>query len=219
MFQNHPQLMKELIELLSDSPRLAQLMGRHPHLLDNLLSPEFMQPLPETVELVSDLQLRYQQAVDFEDALNIARRFVKDRIFQIGVQTLRRSINAKEAGLAYSHLADAVLQSLMPLILDEFCQSYGQMPGGQLVIMHLVVWGRKHDADVRFRPDPDLRNAAGCYVRWKARAYAIDLLRSDRPAFCQCPDGADRRRDFVRSGYALASQWQCGTVGCEFRSV
>jgi len=137
MFQNHPQLMKELIELLSDSPRLAQLMGRHPHLLDNLLSPEFMQPLPETVELVSDLQLRYQQAVDFEDALNIARRFVKDRIFQIGVQTLRRSINAKEAGLAYSHLADAVLQSLMPLILDEFCQSYGQMPGGQLVIMAL----------------------------------------------------------------------------------
>ncbi len=153
MFQAHPKVMGELMELLGDSPKLAQTLSQNPSLLDNLLSPEFFQPLPPISELVVELALRFEQSVGFEDSLNIARRFVKDRIFQIGVQTLRGLMDAKEAGQSFAILAEAVLQALLPEVTAEYAETHGNLPDGKLVVLAL---GRLGSADMTPTSDLDL---------------------------------------------------------------
>ena len=137
LFHAHPTVMDELAELLGDSPKLAQSLSRNPGLLDNLLSPEFFQPPAAVATAASDLALRLAHAVDYEDALNTARRFAKDRAFQIGVQTLRGVIDAGAAGRHLADLAEAVLRALLPEVMTEFAQVYGKIPGASIAVLAL----------------------------------------------------------------------------------
>ncbi len=137
LFHAHPAIMDDLAELLGDAPKLAEALGRNSGLLDNLLSPEFFQPPPAVGAAASDLSLRLSQAVDYEDMLNLARRFAHDRGFQIGVQTLRGVIDAETAGRHLSDLAEAVLRALLPEVLAEFAQAHGRVPESAVAVLAL----------------------------------------------------------------------------------
>ncbi|MBN2753052.1 MAG: bifunctional [glutamine synthetase] adenylyltransferase/[glutamine synthetase]-adenylyl-L-tyrosine phosphorylase [Rhodospirillaceae bacterium] len=135
LFHAHPPIMDALAELLGDSPKLAEALSHNPSLLDNLMSPEFFQPPAAVATAASDLRLRFAQAVDYEDVLNTARRFVKDRAFQIGVQTLRGVIDAEAAGQHLSDLAEAVLRALLTEVEAEFAKLHGRVVGGTLAVL------------------------------------------------------------------------------------
>ncbi len=137
LFHAHPAIMDDLAELLGDAPKLAEALGRNSGLLDNLLSPEFFQAPPPMEVAAADLAGRLAQAADFEDVLNVARRFAHDRAFQIGVQTLRGVVDAETAGRQLSDLAEAVLRALLPQVEREFAQAHGRIAGASLAILAL----------------------------------------------------------------------------------
>lgn len=137
LFHAHPPVLDAVAELLGDAPRLADSLTRNPALLDNLLSPEFFQPPADAEALEADLRLRLGQAADYEDVLDVARRFVHDRGFQVGVQALRGAIDAETAGRHLSDLADAVLRALLPEVSAEFARAHGRLPGEGLAVLAL----------------------------------------------------------------------------------
>ncbi|WP_337997234.1 bifunctional [glutamine synthetase] adenylyltransferase/[glutamine synthetase]-adenylyl-L-tyrosine phosphorylase [Oleispirillum naphthae] len=149
----HPPLLDALAELLGDAPKLAEALSRNPSLLDNLMSPEFFQPPAAVATAASDLALRFSQAVDYEDVLNVARRFAKDRAFQIGVQTLRGVIDAEAAGGHLSDLAEAVLRALLPEVEAEFARAHGRIAGGSLAVLAM---GRLGSREMTPTSDLDL---------------------------------------------------------------
>jgi glutamate-ammonia-ligase adenylyltransferase len=153
LFLAHPAIMDDLAELLGDAPKLAEALGRNSGLLDNLLSPEFFQPPPPTEAMAADLDERLAQASDYEDVLNLARRFVHDRAFQIGVQTLRGVIDAETAGRQLSDLAEAVLRALLPEVEREFAQTHGRIAGASLAVLAL---GRLGSQEMTPTSDLDL---------------------------------------------------------------
>ena len=82
-------------------------LAQRPALLDAVLTAEFSARLPDRDGLAADLGALLAGARDFEDTLDLLRRWANERRFQVGVQLLRRAIDGNEAGAALADIADA----------------------------------------------------------------------------------------------------------------
>ena len=61
--------------------------------------------------------------------LDIARRWTRDRQFQIGVQMLRGMTDADQAAAPLSDVAETVIAALQPRVEAEFVRQHGRLPG------------------------------------------------------------------------------------------
>ena len=118
-----------IAEILGGAPRLAEQLSRKPQLLDAVLTPGFGQAPPGAMELVSEIARALRQAGDYQEVLDLTRRWANDRNFQVGVAILRHLIDADAAGLALSNIADAALNGIHEPVLREFAALHGTLPG------------------------------------------------------------------------------------------
>ncbi|MDV7339420.1 bifunctional [glutamine synthetase] adenylyltransferase/[glutamine synthetase]-adenylyl-L-tyrosine phosphorylase [Terasakiella sp. A23] len=153
MFQVNPQLLDLVAEVMGEAPRLAEHLARHSGMLEYVLTPDFFTPLPDVEELCEDLEKILGQARDFQDILDISRRWANDRKFQVGVQTLRQIISIKDSGLAQTHIADALIRTILPRVMDELAQKHGIIEGGDMCIVGL---GKAGSCDMTATSDLDL---------------------------------------------------------------
>src|SRR5205085_723442 len=92
-------------------------------------------------------------ARDFQDTLDILRRWANERRFQIGVQLLRRDIEGARTGMALADIAETALAALLPAVTAEFSRAHGAMPGGAFVVVAL---GRLGSREMSLASDLDL---------------------------------------------------------------
>ena len=135
LFYANPGLLDLVAEIMGSAPRLAERLSHNAGLLDGVLSIDFYDPLPGADALTADLERALAAARDYEDVLDISRRWAHDREFRIGVQMLRGSIEADRAGATLADIADAVLRALAPRVEAAFAETHGRVPGGGLVIV------------------------------------------------------------------------------------
>jgi len=135
MFSSNPQLLDLVAELMGGAPKLAAHLARHSELLESVLTSDFFSSPPEPEDLLAELQTFFDHSRDFQDDLEIVRRWANDRKFQVGVQSLRNLIDAEGAGIAYSNIADAALGGLKPRVEDEFGKTHGNLPDGEMAII------------------------------------------------------------------------------------
>ena len=135
LFQAHPELLELVAEIMGSAPRLAERLSRNALLLDGVLSGDFRDPLPDVDGLAAELDAALDQARDFEDVLDISRRWTHDREFQIGVQMLRGDGQADRLGATLADLADAVLRSLKPRVEEAFAEIHGRLAGAGLAVV------------------------------------------------------------------------------------
>ncbi|CAA7617332.1 Glutamate-ammonia-ligase adenylyltransferase [Candidatus Terasakiella magnetica] len=135
LFYANPSLLELVAEIMGDAPLLAEHLSRHPTLMDSVLQANFFDPLPPVEDLAADLEKSLVQADDFQQILDISRRWTNDRKFQVGVLTLRSAIDAAEASRALSDIAGAVLDRLSRRVEDEFASAHGRIPGGGWIIL------------------------------------------------------------------------------------
>ena len=164
----NPALLGLLAEIMGGAPRLADHLSRTPSLLDAVLAHALSEPPPAATELAKELQDMLGQANDFQDVLDIVRRWTKDRQFQIGVRILRNIADADIAGAALSDIAQTALAALQPHVEAEFANRHGRLPGNGLVTVALGKLGGREmtvnsDLDLIFiydvPDDPDLISA------------------------------------------------------------
>jgi len=153
MFQVNPQLLDLVAEVMGEAPRLAEHLARNPNLLEYVLTPDFFDPLPDVDCLREDLQAVLEQARDFQDVLDLSRRWANDRKFQVGVQTLRQIITIKESGAAQTNIADAIIHEMLPRVVDELAQKHGIIEGGEICVIAL---GKAGSRDMTATSDLDL---------------------------------------------------------------
>jgi len=149
----NPHLLDLVAEVMGEAPRLADYLGRHPTLLEYVLTPDFFTPLPPLEQLRDDLETMLRQARDYQDVIDLTRRWTNDRKFQIGVQTLRQIISIDQSGLAQSDVAQAVVQELFPHVQNELAQNHGIIEGGDFAIIGL---GKVGSQDMTATSDLDL---------------------------------------------------------------
>ncbi|MFD2233979.1 bifunctional [glutamine synthetase] adenylyltransferase/[glutamine synthetase]-adenylyl-L-tyrosine phosphorylase [Phaeospirillum tilakii] len=153
LFHANPTLLDLVAEIMGDAPLLAAHLARHPVLLDAVLQAGFFAPPPGRDALAAELDRALDRADDFQQLLDLARRWTNDRKFQIGVLTLRGVIGPAEASRALSDLAEAVLATLAPRVEAEFAQAHGTVPGGAWV---LLAMGKAGGREMSATSDLDL---------------------------------------------------------------
>src|SRR3546814_1283744 len=93
---------------MGGAPRLAEHLSRNPALLEAVLTNQFFDLLPADDALRKELRKLLTQAADFQDVLDLCRRWAKDRQFQVGVALLRGTTDGHATGGPLTDIADTV---------------------------------------------------------------------------------------------------------------
>jgi glutamate-ammonia-ligase adenylyltransferase len=153
LFHANPGLLSLVADIMAEAPLLAESLAQRPALLDAVLTAEFSAPLPDRAGLAADLAGLLAGARDFQDTLDMLRRWANERRFQIGVQLLRRDIEGDRTGMALADIAETALAALLPAVTTEFARAHGEVPGGAFVV---VAMGRLGSREMSLASDLDL---------------------------------------------------------------
>ena len=153
LFHAHPELLDLVAEIMGTAPSLAEALQRSPTLLDAVLGKAFFEPLPGRAGLAEDLEETLARARDYEDVLDMARRWANDRRFQAGVQIMRGQADARASGAMLANLADALIATLLPRVIEDFAATAGRVPGASFAVLALGKLGAR---EMTARSDLDL---------------------------------------------------------------
>jgi glutamate-ammonia-ligase adenylyltransferase len=153
LFHANPGLLDLVAVIMSNAPRLAEWLSRHPILLDAVLSQGFFDPLPGRERLAADLERALEQSRDFQDTLELVRRWNNDRTFQVGTHILRGRATPDSAGAVISDLAETSLSALLPRVEREFADAHGRIPSGGMAVVAL---GKLGGCEMTIGSDLDL---------------------------------------------------------------
>jgi glutamate-ammonia-ligase adenylyltransferase len=131
----NPSLLRLIADIMGTAPRLARIIGRRPRLLDAVLDPGFFGTVPtrsKGKELVGDA---IAQASDYQDALDRARIVGREQGFLIGVRVISGTLSARQAGAAYTSLAETLIEATASRVEAELVRQHGRLPGGQAAII------------------------------------------------------------------------------------
>ncbi|WP_119167816.1 bifunctional [glutamine synthetase] adenylyltransferase/[glutamine synthetase]-adenylyl-L-tyrosine phosphorylase [Algihabitans albus] len=143
MLHENPKLLDLLAEIMGDAPALAQHLGRRPSLLESVVEPGFGDALPDAAGLAAELEEALGQARDFQETLDLVRRWAGDRRFQVGLRILRGDCDVTGAGRSYTAIAEATLRALLPRVQAELARQHGEMSGRGLAVLALGKLGAR----------------------------------------------------------------------------
>ncbi len=153
MFANNPSLIDLLAEIIGNAPHLAETLTANPALMEDVLTGQFFDPLPPRETLAEGLAKQLAEADDTEEVLNVSRRWVGERKFRIGVQTLQGRLAPASIGSHLSDLADATLEALKAEVENDFARQHGRLPG---LGMAVVALGKLGGREMTITSDLDL---------------------------------------------------------------
>ncbi|HYL32862.1 MAG TPA: bifunctional [glutamine synthetase] adenylyltransferase/[glutamine synthetase]-adenylyl-L-tyrosine phosphorylase [Stellaceae bacterium] len=153
LLHQNPALLNLVAEIMSAAPMLAETMMQRPSVLDAVLAAGFFDPLPSCIQLTADLGRLLDRARHAEEILDLARRWVAERKFQVGVQLLRHRLDGEGAGGAFADIAEAALAALLPRVATEFARVHGTVGRGAVAVLGL---GKLGSREMTFASDLDL---------------------------------------------------------------
>ncbi len=137
LFLANPSLLDLLAEIMGAAPRLAEWLSRNPLLLDGVLDRSFFEAPADATGMAEELSRRLGHAGDMQDILDLSRHWANDAKFQVGVLSLRHMIDIDAAGIAFSDIADAAIDTLRPRVEAEFAARHGRCTGDGFAIIGL----------------------------------------------------------------------------------
>ena len=149
----NPSLLRLVADIMGTAPRLANIIGRRPRLLDAVLDPGFFGVVPTPAKLKELVGTALDLATDYQDALDRARMIGREQGFLIGVRVMSGTISARQAGAAYAGLAETLIDALAGFVGEELESQYGRMPGGEVAVVAL---GKLGGSEMTAASDLDL---------------------------------------------------------------
>lgn len=143
LLRSNPELLDLLADIAGSAPRLAEALSRRPILLDGVLTSAFFVPPADAATRQGELGDALLQARDYQDVLDITRRWVADETFKIGIQLLRGAVDAGAAGPWLSDTADIAIRALLRQTEDAFAAAHGRIPGGGMAVLALGKLGAR----------------------------------------------------------------------------
>ena len=143
MLYANPTLLDMLAEIMGGAPGLAERLSRNPALLEAVLSPAFFDPIPQRGTLAEEFDKALAEASDFQDVLDLSRRWANDRRFQAGVHILRHASEVDESGRALSDIADTVIAGLYGPVRDDLARAHGHVAGPGLAVLAMGKLGAR----------------------------------------------------------------------------
>ena len=169
LFSAYPSLLKLVAKIMGMAPELADRLSANSTLLDGVLTSDFLAPLESREELTEDLELMLGTGRDFQDYMDISRRWVSDLKFRIGVQIIDNVDHGTglgatvAAGEPLTRLAEVIMSVMLPRVEAELQVRHGKLPGGRFAVLAAGKLGShemtpRSDADLIFVYDAENEN-------------------------------------------------------------
>ena len=132
---NNPLLLSLIVTIMASAPRLADIVASKPHVFDGMLDPGLMSEVPTRDYLSKRLDTFLSSSRHYEDRLDRLRIFAAEQRFLIGIRLLTGAISGDDAGRAFTHLADLLIDAALKAVVGEIEAAHGAYPGGRVAIM------------------------------------------------------------------------------------
>ncbi len=132
---NNPNLLSQIVRIMSSAPRLADIISSRPHVFDGMLDPALMAELPTRSYLAERLKSFLGPARNYEDVLDRLRIFAAEQRFLIGIRLLTGAIDGSVAGHAFTDLADLLIEQALIAVVGEIEAAHGRFAGGRVALM------------------------------------------------------------------------------------
>jgi [glutamine synthetase] adenylyltransferase / [glutamine synthetase]-adenylyl-L-tyrosine phosphorylase len=121
----HPWLLELLAQIMGIAPDLANQLARRPLLLDSVLNNDVFQHNSYYEVLEQNLNDQLALARDFQDVLDITRKWANECKFQVGIQILRGVEDVISCGQTLTYIADITLLAMFKQVKKEFALKHG----------------------------------------------------------------------------------------------
>jgi len=140
LLEARPPLAQLLAKVLAHAPALADQLARRPELFEGLFDASSFEMPPEPGEFAGLLE-RAMRDQSYDAALDRVRRLVNERRFSLGVQLIDRRRDPLEVTEGYARVAEGALVALGNAARDQFQESHGDFPDGELLVLALGRFG------------------------------------------------------------------------------
>jgi glutamate-ammonia-ligase adenylyltransferase len=135
LLKANPRLLDLLATILGTAPRLAEQLSRSPKVLDAVLDPGFFGPLPTRGEIAAAIAAVIPESLELDEVIDRARVLGKEQAFRIGVRVLSETLEAGDAGRAFSELAALLLDRLHSAVTADTEIRHGRLAGGRSAVI------------------------------------------------------------------------------------
>lgn len=163
ILRSHERLRVLFADLLGASPRLAEAVGRSPHILDAVLEPDFVAPAPDPDQVRGQYRALVGDTATYEEFLDRCRDATRRMTFVTGARLVSGLITPRQAGEAYTAIAEAAIGLILDTEVRRFAEDHGQVPQGRCCVLALGRLGSRQltassDLDLVFLYDFDPEN-------------------------------------------------------------
>ena len=181
LFANNPQIFDTLVTIMTISPYLGRELSRRRNLIEAMLESNWPQPPLAREALATNLDIRLARADGYEAKLNEVRRWAAEQRFEAAAQLVIGAITAAGAATHFTNVADASINALAPIVVEETERQFGEIAGGLVVVgmgrLGAGVMTATSDIDVVFIYDAPLDAVSTGERSLDAVTYYLRMVR------------------------------------------
>ncbi len=132
---NNPRLLSLIVNVMSSAPRLAEIIAARPHVFDGILDPRLLAELPTRTSLAERIAAFLSGARHYEEVLDRLRIIAAEQRFLIGIRLLTGAIGGAQAGRAFTHVADLIIEAALCAVQREIEAAHGVFPCGRVAVL------------------------------------------------------------------------------------
>ncbi|MGE0825791.1 MAG: bifunctional [glutamate--ammonia ligase]-adenylyl-L-tyrosine phosphorylase/[glutamate--ammonia-ligase] adenylyltransferase [Candidatus Binatia bacterium] len=154
LLHENPPTLRTLVSLFGTSEYLTRIFLRHPELLDSLVRTDVVRVHKDHDTMQHELDARLAEVDDFEDQLDILRRYRTEEFLRIGINDSNGLLDFTEASLQLSALAETCVTGAYRIARTALLQQLGlaTLPGRFVV----VGMGKLGAEELNYNSDLDL---------------------------------------------------------------
>ncbi len=119
------EIIKVLITLFGTSQFLSRIFIQHPEILDSLVSHAYAIDYKDQVQIEQDLDELMATVSDYEDKLDVLRRFRNEEFLRIAMSDTHGQTPQGQLTSQLSYLADACLKQALAIAREELIPRFG----------------------------------------------------------------------------------------------
>ncbi len=130
-----PWLLDLLAQITGMAPYLSNQLSRQPLLLDSVLNANTFETKSSYDDLTINLKSQLDLAIDFQDSLDITRKWANEGKFQVGLQILRDKGDVIRFGRTLAYIAEISLRALLHEVKNEFAIKHGEIKNSSMCVL------------------------------------------------------------------------------------
>ncbi|MCK7595092.1 bifunctional [glutamate--ammonia ligase]-adenylyl-L-tyrosine phosphorylase/[glutamate--ammonia-ligase] adenylyltransferase [Pseudomarimonas salicorniae] len=158
LLDEQPAALQRLVQVMGRSALLAERVSQHPILLDDLLDARSGSGGIDPEHLRGELDaIRRRHAGDVEGTLQSFNELKQSLAFRLGLASLFRQAEAPQVAADLAQLAQALIETLLPLAIADLAPAHGVLPGrSEDAGLAVVGYGSLGGEELGFGSDLDL---------------------------------------------------------------